>query len=132
VSSILWMMTAEGLLRELMGTSGMLGNHVILRHDNGLFSAYAHLRKGSTTVGVGAHVAAGQQMGELGNTGNSSEPHLHVQLMDRPHPSAAAGVPMHWPRAITDPSDRDPRWKSEPKPTAQQGFPANGQVFDVA
>jgi hypothetical protein len=127
---LLWMLTAEGFLRELSGASRILGNHVIVQHDDGVFAAYAHLRRSSARVRVGQHVHAGQQLAQVGNTGNTSEPHLHVQLMDRAHPTAAAGVAMHWPDLVIDPAERDPRWaRGKPKPSAQPGFPANGQVF---
>ncbi len=75
-------------------------------------------------------VEAGQQLAEVGNTGNTSEPHLHVQLMDRPRLPQAAGVPMAWPGLTLDPEERERRWTTgEPKPTALPGFPENGQVF---
>ncbi|MDI6103164.1 M23 family metallopeptidase [Actinoplanes sp. NEAU-A12] len=130
--ALLWMMTVEAFARELAGVSRILGNHVIVEHDDGTWAAYAHLRHGSAQVRPGDRVTAGRQLAEVGNTGNTSEPHLHVQLMDDPHPPAAAGIPMRWPALITDGDDRDPRWATgEPKPTAQPGFPQNGQVLEV-
>ena len=129
--SILWMITLEGFLRDLVGASGVLGNHVVLRHDDGLYSAYAHLRQDSTTVSAGERVTTGQALAEVGNTGNSSEPHLHVQLMDRTNPTAAAGIPMHWPRANINTHDRDPRFTKPPKPSAQPNFPANGHILEL-
>jgi hypothetical protein len=129
---LIWMMTVEAFGREIAGASAILGNHVIVRHDDNTFSVYAHLRRGSLRVAAGDRVTAGQQLAEVGNSGNTSEPHLHVQLMDHPVPTAAAGVPMRWPDVITDPADRDPRWSTgDPKPTALPGFPQNGQLFEV-
>lgn len=129
---LIYMMTVEGFLRELAGASGLLGNHVIVEHDDGTYAAYAHLRRGSATARAGQRVRKGQQLAQVGNTGNTSEPHLHVQLMDRAHPTAAAGIPMHWPDLVIDPAERDPRWpSSSPKPTAQPEFPANGQIFQA-
>ena len=52
-------------------------------------------------VGVGDRVSAGQQVAEVGNTGNTSEPHLHFQLMDAPHVTGAAGLPWRW-RGVTE------------------------------
>lgn len=130
--SLLWMMVVEGAVRELARAARILGNHVIVEHDDGTWAAYAHLRQHSTTVRAGDRVAAGQQMAEVGNTGNSSEPHLHVQLMDSPHPTAAAGIPIRWPDLIVDPAEIDPRWTvGEPKPTALPDLLRNGQVFDA-
>ncbi|MBW6438844.1 M23 family metallopeptidase [Actinoplanes hulinensis] len=130
--TLLWMMTVEAFARELAGASAILGNHVIVRHDDETFSVYAHLRRGSARIRTGDRVTAGQQLAEVGNTGNTSEPHLHVQLMDGPRPTAAAGVPMCWPGLVADPADRDARWSTgDPKPSALPGFPRNGQIFDA-
>src|SRR3546814_21165157 len=89
-------MFVEGLFREMGGPRFILGNHVIVDHGDGTYVAYAHLRRGSLLVGVGDRVQAGQPLGEVGNSGNSSEPHLHVQLTDSPHVTDAAGVPFTW------------------------------------
>jgi hypothetical protein len=83
----------EGNLRELLGPGGLLGNHVVLDLGNGVYAAFAHLRRGSIRVTKGERVTAGQQIAECGNSGNSSEPHLHFQLMDHAHASIAAGLP---------------------------------------
>ncbi|WP_127573390.1 M23 family metallopeptidase [Georgenia faecalis] len=129
---VLWMMTLEGFIRELAGARKIMGNHVVVEHDDGTYAAYGHLRHGSAVVRPGEHVAAGQVLAQVGNTGNTSEPHLHVQLMDDPQPTAAAGVPMRWPEIVVDPAERDARWgMGEPKPTALPGFPRNGQIFEV-
>lgn len=129
--SLLWMMTAEAFVRELGGVSWILGNHVIVRHDDGTFAAYAHLRRRSAKVRAGDRVTAGQQLAEVGNSGNTSEPHLHVQLMDDPRPTAAAGIPMRWPDLAFE-EEKDPRWSTgDPKPTALAGFPENGRLFDA-
>jgi murein DD-endopeptidase MepM/ murein hydrolase activator NlpD len=55
----------------------MAGNHVILECD-GIHVVLAHLRKGSTCVAAGDTVAAGALLGEVGNSGNTAEPHLHI------------------------------------------------------
>ncbi|UFU05563.1 M23 family metallopeptidase [Ruania halotolerans] len=129
---LVFMMTVEGFWRELTGVPRILGNHVIVRHEDGTYGTYAHLRRGSATVQIGRSVHAGQELAQVGNTGNTSEPHLHVQLMDRAHPAAAAGIPMEWPDLELHPDDTDPRWATgEPKRTAQPGFPPNGQVLEV-
>ncbi|SDT78372.1 M23 family metallopeptidase [Actinoplanes derwentensis] len=128
--SLIWMMTAEAFARELTGAHRILGNHVIVEHGDGTYAAYAHLRHDSLMVTEGDRVTVGQQLAEVGNTGNTSEPHLHVQLMDDPHPTAAAGIPMHWP-ALKSTPDKDARWSTgDPKPTALTGFPQNGQLFE--
>ena len=69
------------------------GNHVILDIGHGLYAFYAHLRKGSVTVHKGEHVKAGMVIGNLGNTGNTSGPHLHFHIMDGPSAMGSQGVP---------------------------------------
>lgn len=129
--ALIAMMTVEAFARELAGAGRVLGNHVIVEHDDGTYAAYAHLRRGSALVRAGGRVTAGQQLAQVGNTGNTSEPHLHVQLMDDPAPTAAAGIPMRWPALVTG-GERDPRWSAgEPKATALPGFPENGQVLET-
>ena len=83
----------EGSARELLGPAGLLGNHVVLDLGNGTFAALAHLKRGSITVTKGQVVRAGQQLAECGNSGNSSEPHIHFQLMDTSRTAIAAGLP---------------------------------------
>lgn len=128
---LVWMMTAEGFLRELAGVGRILGNHVVVRHDDGTCGVYAHLRRGSVAVREGEQVRAGQVLAEVGNTGNTSEPHLHVQVMDRAWPTTAAGVPMRW-RGVSADGESDPRWATGVrKPSALPGFPENGQVLEL-
>lgn len=73
--------------------SAFNGNHVILRLAKGVFAFYAHLRPGSVRVQSGDKVRKGQVLGKLGNSGNSSGPHLHFQLMDRPSSLDSDGLP---------------------------------------
>ncbi|MEO7578469.1 MAG: M23 family metallopeptidase [Massilia sp.] len=76
-----------------MNTRQIVGNHLIIDHGNGEFSMLAHLRRGSVRVKAGERVAAGQQVGECGNSGNSSEAHLHYQLQAGPVFGVAAALP---------------------------------------
>jgi murein DD-endopeptidase MepM/ murein hydrolase activator NlpD len=69
------------------------GNHVIIDHGNGFYSFYAHLQPGSVTVEVGDKVQTGDQLGLLGNTGNTSGPHLHFHIMSGPSALGSDGVP---------------------------------------
>lgn len=69
------------------------GNHVILRLGPGVYAGYAHLQPGSVRVRRGDRVRPGQVLGLLGNSGNSSGPHLHFQLMTRPSLLDADGLP---------------------------------------
>lgn len=69
------------------------GNHVIVDIGNSLFAFYAHMQPGSLRVKVGDHVRRGDALGLIGNSGNSSEPHLHLHLCDANSELACEGVP---------------------------------------
>ena len=69
------------------------GNHVVLDLGGGRFAFYAHLQKNSLRVKPGDEVKKGAVLGKLGNTGNTSAPHLHFHVMDRPSPLASDGLP---------------------------------------
>jgi murein DD-endopeptidase MepM/ murein hydrolase activator NlpD len=67
---------------------------VIADRMSGAFVALAHLRAGSIQVRAGDEVTVGPQLAECGNSGNSTQPHVHLQVMDGPDPNVARGVPM--------------------------------------
>ena len=69
------------------------GNHVILDLGGGAFAFYAHLQPGSIDVSIGQHVKRGQVLGKLGNTGNTSAPHLHFHIMDGQSTLGSNGLP---------------------------------------
>ena len=79
-------------VREVAGPPGVLGNYVVVRHDDGVCVLLAHLRRGSLRVGTGDRIRRGEQVAECGNSGNSTEPHLHCQVMDRSSVWVAAGL----------------------------------------
>ncbi len=62
-----------------MDSARKLGNHVILECD-GVWVVLAHLRQGSPSVVMGDAVSKGAPLGTVGNSGNSSEPHLHLHV----------------------------------------------------
>lgn len=64
----------------IMSPQHPLGNHAILDHGNGEFSFLAHLKQASVRVELGNRIEAGTVVGLCGNSGNSSEPHLHFHL----------------------------------------------------
>ena len=69
------------------------GNHVVIDLGRGLYAFYAHLQKESVLVKKGERVKRGQVLGKLGNTGNTSAPHLHFHLMDGPSVLGSSGLP---------------------------------------
>jgi murein DD-endopeptidase MepM/ murein hydrolase activator NlpD len=76
----------------VMNRDAITGNSVTIRHTDSLYSLYAHLQPGKMRVQVGATVKAGTVIGACGNSGNSSEPHLHFQLQDGPQFQDSWGV----------------------------------------
>lgn len=77
----------------VMNPGAALGNCVILDHGCGEFSFLAHLRHGTVVVGPGDQVLSGQLLGQCGNSGNSSEPHLHFHLQNTSVPFRGDGLP---------------------------------------
>jgi hypothetical protein len=69
------------------------GNNVILALPNGQFAYYAHLKPGSITVKEGDFVTKGQVIAKLGNTGNTSAPHLHLHIMETASSLGSNGLP---------------------------------------
>ncbi|HDR4422701.1 TPA: peptidoglycan DD-metalloendopeptidase family protein [Bacillus cereus] len=79
----------------------MAGNHIYLRLDeSGTFLVLAHLKKGSIKVREGQHVNEGEVLAQVGNSGSSSEPHLHIHHQ-RQDPSKVSiflseGLPLYF------------------------------------
>jgi len=80
-------------LRSGIGAIG--GNYVLIaRPGGGAVVGVMHLRSGSLRVRPGQQIREGEQIGECGNSGNSTQPHVHVQAMDRADPWTARGLPL--------------------------------------
>jgi hypothetical protein len=69
------------------------GNNVVIQVGPAIWATYAHLQPGSIRVAVGDTVAEGQLLGLLGNSGNSTSPHLHFQLSDGPDILTSTSLP---------------------------------------
>jgi hypothetical protein len=96
------------------------GNHVVLDLGDGEYAFVAHLRQGSVRVEEGARVARGDELGRCGNSGNTSEPHLHFHLQDTPKFGAGDGLPAQFVDYVAD-----------GKPVAR-GEPLKGQRVRVS
>jgi murein DD-endopeptidase MepM/ murein hydrolase activator NlpD len=72
------------------------GNHVVIRMADGLLVVLAHLKDASVGVRPGGRVRAGEIVGRIGNSGNTTEPHLHIHVERRDADAhrAGQGVPM--------------------------------------
>ncbi|CAI6023194.1 M23 family metallopeptidase [Cohnella sp. JJ-181] len=71
------------------------GNMVAIRHANGEITTLAHLKRGSVKVKAGDRVAAGQPIGQCGNSGESTEPHMHIQTAAGGEPASAGSIQMY-------------------------------------
>lgn len=69
-----------------------LGNYVILDHGNKEFSYLAHFKYQSIIVKEGDKVNQGESLGLVGNSGNSSEPHIHFHVADSPDPMISKSI----------------------------------------
>lgn len=69
------------------------GNYVIMKIDDNVYAAFAHLQTGSIQVSVDQSVKKGDVIGKVGHSGNSFGPHLHFQLMDSSDITNAKGLP---------------------------------------
>jgi len=71
--------SADGTVKDVVHSSKGLGNVVLIDHGNGYQTRYAHLE--NTRVVKGKKVTRGQQIGQVGMSGNSFAPHLHYEVL---------------------------------------------------
>lgn len=108
-----YLLTQQGRIRR--GTRGIAGNHVVIAADaGGFFVLVAHLRRGSVCVTPGEVVRAGALIGTCGNSGNSTEPHVHLQATDSTDWATARGIPISFGRE------------------GRECLPRDGEVFEAS
>ncbi|MEY2480492.1 MAG: hypothetical protein QOI04_1419 [Verrucomicrobiota bacterium] len=95
--------------RLTKGDADVTGNYVTIDHGKSEYSFYAHMQKGSVRVHVGDHVKAGDVLGKLGSSGNSTEPHLHFHLCDKADSPMSAGIPVNFNNVTI-------QWADVPRP----------------
>jgi hypothetical protein len=105
----------EEKLREDFRPIG--GNNLIIEADS-FFVFIAHISTNSTKVAIGDQVKIGQHIGDVGHTGNSTAPHLHIHLMDCADLTIAKGLPMSFRGYETLEGEE---WQK-----VENGIPANG------
>jgi peptidase M23-like protein len=119
------------------------GNHVVIDLGDGRYGFYAHLQKGSVTVAPGDRVRRGEVLGLLGNSGNTSAPHLHFHLMDGPSVLGSSGLPYTYdafslvghvdPAAFAASDTLEGVWNQDLLPTPQprkQQYPLDLDILD--
>lgn len=98
------------------GMSAVAGNHVVIRIGaRGPYVALVHLRRDSVAVRVADVVQAGDEIGRCGNSGNSTQPHVHVQVTDSVDWLFARGLPLTFTR-----------------PGGEPHLPAEGEVVEAS
>lgn len=80
----------------LGGGKDACGNQVVLEVAPNQFLFLCHLQAGSIAVKKGDRVKASQMLGRIGNSGNTSEPHLHMHLQDGPKLHLGEGIPLYF------------------------------------
>ena len=88
----------ENIPGETTNVNTPTGNVVVIDHGNSQYGYYGRLRPHSIEVRVGNRVRAGEPIAEVGNSGDSFEPHLHFHVMNNPDPAQADGVPVVFER----------------------------------
>ncbi|TFB68029.1 M23 family metallopeptidase [Cryobacterium sp. Hz9] len=100
------------------GVRAIAGNHVVIAMgSSGPFVLIAHLRRGTVNVTVGLVVEVGETIGSCGNSGNSTQPHVHVQVTDSTDWQTARGRPIIFER---------------PHVSGDNWLPRNGETFNAS
>ena len=87
---------AEDMPVGQLGGWPPVGNHIVLEVAENEFLFLCHLKPGSIAVEPGDQVIQGQVLAQAGNTGNTSEPHLHIHLQDTPDAFMGEGIPLYF------------------------------------
>ncbi len=98
-------------------SNGGWGNEVVIKHADGYYSRYAHMSQ--VFVTIGQSVVAGTPIGISGNSGNTSNPHLHYEVYQ------------NGSSTVTDPN-LDPAHSVEPGPISGYNNPSSGAEFCIA
>lgn len=108
------------------------GNHVVQDLGNGNYALYAHIKTGTVKVKPGDRLTTGQVIGLVGNTGNTTAPHLHFHVMSTPDPLRSDGLPFVFDdfrldSRVADVKDLDTIFDGGPAPM-QPGFSARDET----
>ena len=84
----------QTVLRKRYGVRGTDGNYIIMDHGNSEYSVFDHLKKSSLRVKRGDKVKRGEIIAQVGQSGLSTEPHLHYEVVSNPDPLKQRGLPI--------------------------------------
>ncbi|MCI0614233.1 M23 family metallopeptidase, partial [bacterium] len=76
--------------------------YIVIRHSDNEYSMYAHLKEGSMKIKKGDVVKQGQVIASVGNTGSSTEPHLHFQIQDSSDPLRSRALPVRFRNTVVE------------------------------
>ncbi|HTW52552.1 MAG TPA: M23 family metallopeptidase [Stellaceae bacterium] len=96
----------------------IFGNYVVVKVGS-YFVLLAHLKAGSILVDPGDKVASGVKIAEVGNSGNASIPHLHLQAMDQADPRAARAIQCSFSGVEIS---NDLQWTAMPSVVPKKGY----------
>ena len=78
----------------MCSASDVRGNYIVIQHSAQEYSTIAHIKKDSFCVKIGDKVSRGQILARCGNSGNTSEPHIHFQIQQGKSFLFSAGLPI--------------------------------------
>ncbi|MEU5839565.1 M23 family metallopeptidase [Streptomyces diacarni] len=111
--------------RVRRGVGAIAGNHVVIAlSEVAAYVVLAHCKADSVRVSPGQRVTEGQHVADCGNSGNSTQPHVHLQVMDTRDPVTARGVPVEFRRYREWPRGTGQAWIRE------RGVPGEGAVVE--
>lgn len=103
------------------------GNYIVIKHGEDEFSCLAHLAPGSISVSVGQEVKRKERIGICGNSGNTSEPHLHFQIQNEKSFFNSAGLPIHFENIKAALKSEYNEYDPRPVPPISEEFISRGQ-----
>jgi len=116
---------------------GLFGNYVVLEIGPGVFATYAHLRRDSVKVQVGERVRRGAILGQLGQSGSSSAPHLHFQIANAATFEGSEGLPymfdgfdLRGPASEAQIFGQGEAWNAGPAEHRRAQLPLNDMVIE--
>jgi len=110
----------------------ILGNYIVLCIAPNRYVTYAHLQKGSITVALHQQVRRGNVIARVGNSGQASAPHLHLQVTDRDSALQAEGVPFVFDRFTDFGSGETYELNKHPSIPRTHALPGKDEVLSLS